>query len=753
MRTNIYKKKMIFPIMLVFLIVYLLANPQKIADKISLFKGNHQNELPSVEDKNNPGFAKIDEKNQYEAGQVVIKVKDGVFRGLGEKISPDKIRLSSFQAISRRYNFQSIDLVRTSTKTIYKISYQSSESPLKVAKVLSGLSFVAQSEPNYRYKMTATNPNDPKFVDGTQWALKQVSDHDIDAPEAWDIETGSSDTVVAVIDSGVDTDHPDLANNIWHNPGESGGGKESNGIDDDGNGYVDDYQGWDWVTSYNNAPADNDPNPEPDGINNDGWYGVDDGVTHGTHVAGIIAAETNNGVGVAGVCWTCKIMALRVLDDEGWGDYTTIAEAIEYAADNGADVINMSIGGGYSNLMDESIRYAYKHNVVVVAAAGNEALDIRTYRRSPVGNDGNQNMVIGVGASTSSDLLAGYSNYGAFYVDVTAPGSSIYSTLYTDDPAHGFNTDYGYMSGTSMASPHVAGLAALVKSAHPTWSGPEVRDRVIDLTNNIDSLNSHYTYLIGSGRINAERALNSANGFYPSGTPIKVAGDSRIWVILNGQKKYVPSTVFRHYYFDNIYDIVYISVSELNKYPYGPTARYPDNTLIGASNSGHYYAIDAGELRKFNTSTTFYNLDYLANYIKWSTSEYSNYPVGDNMTSSVHPTGAVITADGGTNIYLIDTYLRKKITSGFEGYYYQANKLLNIDGGELASYTVGSTLRYPDGILLGDNASGKIYYIEYGKRREFNDVAEVTSMGYRSDNIRWRDNEAVNYSDGQAMGF
>jgi hypothetical protein len=563
-----------------------------------------------------------------------------------------------------------------------------------------------------------------------------------------------------VIDSGVDLDHPDLAANIWNNAGEMGddgmgGQKENNNIDDDGNGYIDDWRGWDWVTSYNNAPADNDPNPEPDGINNDGWYGIDDGVTHGSHVAGIAAAVTDNATGIAGVCWTCKIMALRVLDDEGWGSYDEVALAIEYATDNGADVINMSLAGGYSLLMDEVIAYAYKNDVVIVAAASNENVNIGIYKRSPVCNDGNQNMVVGVAATTSSDKLASYSNYGAYYTDVSAPGSSIYSTLYTNDPAHGFITDYGYMSGTSMASPHVAGLAALVKSAHPTWSGPEVRDRVINLTDNLDSLNPSYNQKMGSGRINIEKSLNSSNGFYPSGTSLKVAGYKSIWVILNGQKRKVVSTVFRPFYFDDIYDIVYVSLAELKKYPWGPDARFPDGTLVGAKSSGRVYVLDERYLRKIPDWTTFVNLGYTTNYIRWSYYEYTNYPVGANMVSNKHGSGAVVTADGGLNYYRIDAGLKDQIEApaAFKKYYTLSNSAVNITAGELATYNNGTSIRYPDRILLGENGDGKIYYIEYGKKRQFDNLAEVISMAYRENNIRWRTGEAANYADGQPMGF
>ena len=745
---TIKKRRIIFPIMLVFLVLYILASPEKIVERTLLFRNQSPKSFPGVAEKDIRTGKDIKEK--HVEGELIIKF------ALPTNFDQNKTGITKIDAISQKYSLEFAEKLKlSSSDRIYKIKIANDQDLKKAIQEYSKISEVEWVEPNYKAQMTVTNPDDPKYQDGTQWALNQIADHDIDAPEGWDLETGSVDTVIGIIDSGVDLDHKDLDANIWNNAGEVGGGKENNSVDDDGNGYVDDYQGWDWVTSYNNAPADNDPNPEPDGINNDGWYGVDDGVTHGSHVAGIASAETNNATGIAGVCWSCKIMALRVLDDEGWGDYDDVVEAIEYATDNGADVINMSLAGGYSQVLDESVAYAYKNDVVIVAAASNESMHIKKNPLSPVCNDGSQNMVIGVSATTSADKLASYSNYGAPYVDVSAPGSSIYSTLYTDDPAHGFTTDYGYMSGTSMASPHVAGLAALVKSAHPTWSGPEVRDRAIDLTNNIDNLNTSYTYQIGSGRINIERALNSSNSFYPSGTPLKVAGISDIYIISNGHKRKIISKVFREFYFNDIYDIVYVSSDELKKYPLGPQARFPDGTIVGAKRSGRFYLLDERHLRKLGRwpkyTTMMSLLGYSSKYIRWSYYEYTKYPVGANMTSSFHPSGAVVTANGGVNSYLIDIYLKDEITSGFEEHYLGANKEVSISMAELNTYTAGDTLRYPNGILLGDNGSGNIYYIEYGLKRQFTNEAQLIDMGYRSDNIHWDDVEAGNYANGQAM--
>jgi len=277
---------------------------------------------------------------------------------------------------------------------------------------------VAYAEPNGRWHASAT-PNDPELpelwglhntgqtVDGTAG----VSGADIDAPEAWDLTTGSPNVVVAVVDSGVRYDHPDLTPNMWANPGETGGGKETNGLDDDANGYVDDWRGWDWVTADEGVPGsgDNDPRDENG---------------HGTHVAGTIGANGNDGLGVVGVNWDVSLMPLRVLDSSGAGEWWSTAKAFAYAGQNGAHVANASLGGGDgSQAVSDAIQNA--PNTLFVFAAGNETSDNEVTPVFPC-NYPHANIVC-VAASTSSDGLADFSNWGATSVDLAAPGSSILS--------------------------------------------------------------------------------------------------------------------------------------------------------------------------------------------------------------------------------------------------------------------------------------------------------------------------------------
>jgi subtilisin family serine protease len=291
---------------------------------------------------------------------------------------------------------------------------------------------VLYAEPNYRYRLQAI-PDDAGMAD--LWGLVNdgsagIADADMDADQAWDLETGSRGIVVAVVDSGVDAKHPDLAANIWTNPGET----PENGVDDDNNGYVDDLHGWDF--------ADDDNHPEAP-VDSHG---------HGTHVAGIIGAVGNNGVGVVGVCWQVSIMPLRFITAADYGTTEDAIDAIRYAAENGADVINLSWGGsGYSQALKDEIDAAGLAGALVVCAAGNDGNNLDDVKTYPASFDSAN--VLSVGASDADDEPAWFTNYSDSLVDVAAPGSDILSTvpdrrtLLSDD----FSTLSNWTAGGDMA--------------------------------------------------------------------------------------------------------------------------------------------------------------------------------------------------------------------------------------------------------------------------------------------------------------
>jgi len=333
---------------------------------------------------------------------------------------------------------------------------------------------------------TEFTPNDPLF--GTQWHLENTGQNggtagkDIKIKQAFDTTQGSPNVVVAVIDTGVDLTHPDLIDNL-------------------------DRNGSNQVIGFDYANNDNNPTD-------------DDG--HGTHIAGIIAAKGNNNLGVTGVCPTCKIMPIKFLDNTGNGSTANAVSAMNFAIANGAKVINLSWGSNsYSSSLQNVINTAYNSGIVVVASAGNDNVTDFQFP-SDMGH------VISVAATDRQDHKAFYSNYND-RITVSAPGSDILSTFPAgvnlggscgDNTLAPINDGYGYCTGTSMASPVAAGVAALVASQNPSYTPDQIAATLINTSDNTDSLNSNYIGLLGGGRVNAYRALTETPkpSFIYSGT-------------------------------------------------------------------------------------------------------------------------------------------------------------------------------------------------------------------------------------------
>lgn len=351
---------------------------------------------------------------------------------------------------------------------LYRVELKGAVGVPAAVEYLSGRPGVAFVQPDYRVSV-ANTPNDPAYT--SLWGLNNAATAtaDIGAPEAWNTGTGTGRTIVAVIDSGIDYNHPDLKANMWVNTREIAG----NGKDDDGNGFKDDVYGYDF--------ANNDANPMDDN-------------GHGTHVAGTIGAVGNNGLGVSGVAWKTRVMSLKFLDADGSGYMGDAIRALNYAVANGAKVINNSYGGGGSNpAMAAAIASAKNKGVIFVAAAGNDGSDNDASPAYPANYSGNN--VVSVAATDRADKLAGFSNFGRTTVDIAAPGAGIYSTLPKGK--------YGTYSGTSMAAPHVAGALALVWDAHPTWTYRQVIDAVLNTADRVPGL----TTKVATGRLNVAKAI------------------------------------------------------------------------------------------------------------------------------------------------------------------------------------------------------------------------------------------------------
>ena len=414
----------------------------------------------------------------YLSGKVFYKVKndhnvelpvfhEGECKPASLMNHPELLQIIANHSVSA--NIKPFKTNSPEVQRIYELSIPDDQDADLLVRELSALSYIEYAERMPIYH-THYEPND---INLTQWGLYKIQ-----PAGAWDISTGSADVVVCIVDDAVKLNHEDLEASIWVNPGEIDG----NGIDDDGNGYIDDIHGYDF------AEDDNDPSPPPGASN---WA-----FTHGTHTAGLSAATTDNGKGMASIGFSVKIMAAKTKLDSTIGtsglQYTVYG--VDYAIANHADVVNMSFGGGgFSFTYQTLITTGFNNGVTFVASAGNDGNFVQSF---PASYDN----VISVGATRSSDAKSGFSNYH-YSVDVMAPGSGIYSCL------AGSPSSYGNMSGTSMSSPITAGLCALMISADTSLTPTDVETCLESGCDNIDVYNSAYVGKIGAGRINATNSL------------------------------------------------------------------------------------------------------------------------------------------------------------------------------------------------------------------------------------------------------
>ncbi len=377
--------------------------------------------------------------------------------------------LQRIDAIGSEPMFQHHVQRSTSLSGIVRIQLQPGSDVLKACAVLSRNPQIAWAEP-IRARTIDHEPDDPYL--SLQWSLDKIR-----ARDAWDISRGDTAIIIAVIDTGVDLDHPDLAAHIWTNPGEIPG----DGEDNDHNGYIDDIHGYDFGGDDFGQP-DNDP---------------DETVPiHGTTVAGVAGAVTNNGLGIASPAYAVRIMPVKASVDTDPGHIWYGYEGMFYAAENGADFISCSFGGGgASNLEQDVIDYVTDLGALVVASAGNGDTDGANYPASYPG-------VLSVTATDQADIKAFFSNYG-YSVDLSAPGLSIYTSW--------SGGSYRYMSGTSYSAPLAASAAALVKAVHSTWTGQQAGEQVRVTADPIDALNPAYAEKLGRGRLNLYRALTETS--------------------------------------------------------------------------------------------------------------------------------------------------------------------------------------------------------------------------------------------------
>ncbi len=429
---------------------------------------------------------------EFANDQIIVQFNDDIIFDVESALEQFEFNQKRIDELNLQFNLESVILTgNRHTKHTFLLKFQDQQDISNLIAQYTETGLFRYVEPNYIGHgggIQQTIPNDTYFSrqygllnDGTFSLSPASADADIDMELAWDIEQGDQSIVLGVLDSGLKMDHPEFAGRIWTN-----GADTPNGSDDDNNGYIDDSAGWDFANN------DNDPNDD---------HG------HGTNVGGISAANGNNSIGYAGVDWNCQVMACKILDQNNSGFYSWWADAIYYAVDNGADVLNMSVGGsGFSTTLEDAVNYAYNNGVTIVACMMNEDNNVTYY---PAGF---QN-TIAVGATNPNDertspffwSASSGSCFGS-HIDVVAPGNYIYGLSHTS------NTNYdSYWGGTSQATPLVAGLSTLLKAQNPGRTPDEIRtiirntaeDQVGNSSEDLAGFDNYYGY----GRINAHQAL------------------------------------------------------------------------------------------------------------------------------------------------------------------------------------------------------------------------------------------------------
>jgi subtilisin family serine protease len=413
------------------------------------------------------GRAQQPAPDAYVPGELIVQFRSGV-----TEAARTAVRAAHGAQRIRRY-----DRLRSE-----QLRIPAAANPIALARAFALHPEVEAAQPNYiRHAIAAAPPNDPYWVNGSLWGLEKI-----DAAGAWNnFGAGATTVVVADIDTGVNYNHPDLAANVWKNPGEIPG----NGIDDDGNGYRDDVYGID------SANGDSDP--------------IDD-QGHGTHTAGTIGAVRNNSIGVAGASIDVRILACKFLTSQGTGSDADAVECFNYVVDMKQRGVNVRVtsnswggrrDGSDPTVLKNAIDAAGNAGILNVFAAGNDGVDIDSTPYDPASLTSPS--IVAVAASDRADARASFSNYGAVSVDLAAPGVDILST---------YQNGYAWASGTSMATPHVAGIAALLLSHEPSFSVAQVKDALL---RNVDTLGQWSGLVATGGRLNAYHTLSAT-----AGTPV-----------------------------------------------------------------------------------------------------------------------------------------------------------------------------------------------------------------------------------------
>lgn len=541
--------------------------------------------------------------------------------------------------------------------------------------------YVELDSPVMAAQVTTDDPyfTTDKLDDDRQWYLENIR-----LPDAWEYGTGSADVTVAVIDTGIHASHLELND-----------GRVLAGFD---------------ATNNTTIPANSNS----------------DGNGHGTAVAGVIGAIANNGMGVSGVAWDVSLMPIRALQPNGSGVVSDVAKSIIWAAENGADIINLSLGGpGFGNdqTLNNAIIYAYNRGLVIVSAAGNDLADhginLDTEPVYPVCADGGSNMVIGVVATDVDDKKANFSNYGRTCVDIAAPGKKILTTAYLpSDPA---NNVLIYGSGTSLAAPLVSGVAALIKSNNPAFTNTQIKNLILRTTDNIDTQNTQsclgtscYGFL-GNGRLNAYSAV--APRPLLDGDLIRRRSNGDIYLISGGRKLYVSDFVFKQRgYMDSM--VIAENGNELSRVPAGKPVWPLKGTLMRtAADPTVYYMADESK------HAVTYEVFTARGWNFRDVQIIDKNDLDDIPTGSWYwpPDGTMVMVGNDPTVYVLEDNVKRPVT-----YFVFTQRGLSFDDVmRIDESRFGHIPRPPDpywlspldGILVKADNDPAVYYIEDGARK------------------------------------
>ncbi|MBI4049750.1 MAG: S8 family serine peptidase [Candidatus Doudnabacteria bacterium] len=561
---------------------------------------------------------------------------------------------------------------------------------------------IVYAQPDGTVKAAAIIRNDPLFTmdelqDTRQWYLPKIK-----IPQAWEFGQGSSGTTVAVVDTGIHASHVEL------NDGRI-------------------VEGYDTIA---NQTIRADSNSDDNG--------------HGTAVAGIIGAISDNSKGIAGINKNVRIMPLKALAADGTGEISAVAAAIVWAADHGANIINLSLGGpgfGADQTLNSAITYAFNKGILIVSAAGNDLANqgqnLDTSPVYPVCSDNGANMVLGVAATDSMDTKASFSNFGINCIDISAPGKKILTTAYLpSDPSDNILI---YGSGTSLATPIVSGVAALIKSNHPQYTNVDLRNILLSTADNIDNLNqtnclnSSCNGFLGKGRINAFRATTPQP--ISEGSLIREQATGKIYLVTAGVKRLVSSFVFSQRGYNSASVINELN-SQLSAIPTGDPLPPLEGTLIKAQSDPTVYIIHQG-LKRALTFLVFTSRKYsFANVVSLPDAEAALFKLGDWYWP---PDGTMVLITGNPTVYVMHRDVRRPVTYFvFTQRKLSFAKVVKVTGDEFSHIpSAGDSywLAPVDGTLVKSSSDSTVYVIENETKRALSYAAFI-ARGYKFSNIK-----------------